>query len=83
MSRLPDAFDPDRPLMLRCACGADQAPGEHNQAAASVEEQSQTFVEATLMKAMFPVDSVRRQFLRAVGANTARAAIASVSMLSE
>ncbi len=30
------------------------------------------------MKALFPVDSVRRGFLRAVGANTARAAIASV-----
>jgi len=30
------------------------------------------------MKALFPVDSVRRGFLRAVGAGTARAAIASV-----
>jgi nitrate/nitrite transport system substrate-binding protein len=30
------------------------------------------------MKALFPVDSVRRRFLKAVGANTARAAIASV-----
>ncbi|HEY8359984.1 MAG TPA: CmpA/NrtA family ABC transporter substrate-binding protein, partial [Ramlibacter sp.] len=34
--------------------------------------------EASLVKALFPVDSVRRRFLRAVGANTARAAIASV-----
>jgi nitrate/nitrite transport system substrate-binding protein len=82
MSRLPDAFDPDRPLMLRCACGADHAPGEHNQAAANIDEQSQSFVEAALMKAMFPVDSVRRQFLRAVGVNTARAAIASVLPIS-
>jgi nitrate/nitrite transport system substrate-binding protein len=24
-----DAYDADRPLMLRCACGADHAPGEH------------------------------------------------------
>jgi nitrate/nitrite transport system substrate-binding protein len=35
-------------------------------------------MEASLVKALFPVDSVRRSFLRAVGANTARAAIASV-----
>jgi nitrate/nitrite transport system substrate-binding protein len=35
-------------------------------------------LEASLMKALFPVDSVRRGFLRAVGAGTARAAIASV-----
>jgi nitrate/nitrite transport system substrate-binding protein len=82
MSRLPDAFDPDRPLMLRCACGADHAPGEHNQTASNIDEQSQSFVEASLMKALFPVDSVRRQFLRAVGANTARAAIASVLPIS-
>ena len=33
MSRLPatpktyDAYDADRPLMLRCACGQDHAPG--------------------------------------------------------
>jgi nitrate/nitrite transport system substrate-binding protein len=36
------------------------------------------FLEASLVKALFPVDSVRRGFLKAVGANTARAAIASV-----
>ena len=91
MSRLPDTaasastpkaadpYDADRPLMLRCGCGADHAPGEHAIAmAASEEELSRNFVEATLMKAMFPVDSMRRNFLRAVGANTARAAIASV-----
>ena len=35
-------------------------------------------MEASLMKALFPVDSVRRGFLKAVGANTARAAIASL-----
>ena len=35
-------------------------------------------MEATMVKALFPVDSVRRGFLKAVGANTARAAIASL-----
>ena len=79
MSSLPDAYDADRPLMLRCACGQDHAPGEHGAAAPmDAEEQSRAFMEASLVKALFPVDSVRRGFLRAVGANTARAAIASL-----
>jgi nitrate/nitrite transport system substrate-binding protein len=71
-----DAFDADRPLMLRCACGEDHAPGEH--AAQTEQSVSQSFMEATMVKALFPVDSVRRGFLKAVGANTARAAIASL-----
>ena len=29
MTKSFDAFDADRPLMLRCACGQDHAPGEH------------------------------------------------------
>jgi nitrate/nitrite transport system substrate-binding protein len=78
MSTLPDAYDPDRPLKLRCACGADHAPGEHAAAATTEEAYSRDFIESTLVKALFPVDSVRRGFLRAVGAGTARAAIASV-----
>lgn len=83
MSQLPDAYDADRPLMMRCACGADHAPGEHAAAtAASEEEASRNFMEAALVKALFPVDTVRRGFLKAVGANTARAAIASVLPVS-
>lgn len=78
MSNRFDAYDANRPLMLRCACGENHAPGEHNSAAASAQELSHSFMEASLVKALFPVDSVRRSFLRAVGANTARAAIASV-----
>lgn len=79
MSRLPeskatDPYDADRPLMLRCACGQNHAPEQHASAVAASDAK----LEASLMKALFPVDSVRRQFLRAVGANTARAAIASV-----
>jgi nitrate/nitrite transport system substrate-binding protein len=84
MSKPYDAYDADRPLMLRCACGQDHAPGEHDRAAgaASAEELSRDFLEASLMKALFPVDSVRRGFLKAVGASTARAAIASVLPVS-
>ncbi|WP_048438431.1 CmpA/NrtA family ABC transporter substrate-binding protein [Caenimonas sp. SL110] len=83
MTNAYDAFDADKPLMLRCACGQDHAPGEHGQATGSSEEElSCNFMEASLVKALFPVDSVRRSFLRAVGANTARAAIASVLPMS-
>ena len=77
MSNRFDAYDADRPLMLRCACGEDHTPGEHD-SATSAQELSHSFMEASLVKALFPVDSVRRSFLRAVGANTARAAIASL-----
>jgi nitrate/nitrite transport system substrate-binding protein len=82
MSQAYDPYDADRPLMLRCACGQDHAPGEHAAAqvaaADDAEALSHSFVEASLMKALFPVDSVRRGFLKAVGAGTARAAIASL-----
>ncbi|MBO9643212.1 MAG: ABC transporter substrate-binding protein [Pseudacidovorax sp.] len=85
MSRLPandrrsDPYDADRPLMLRCACGQDHAPGDHATAAAgSVEDASRDFVEASLVKALFPHEPLRRRFLQAVGASTARAAIASL-----
>jgi nitrate/nitrite transport system substrate-binding protein len=87
MSRLPatdtyktyDAYDADRPLMLKCACGQDHAPGQHGQAAVqTVEDLSRDFMEASLVKALFPIDGVRRGFMKAVGANTARAVIASL-----
>ncbi len=87
MSRLPastpaarhDPYDADRPLMLRCSCGQDHAPQDHAAALATqAEDMANNHIEASLMKALFPVDSVRRGFLKAVGANTARAAIASV-----
>ena len=79
MSRLPDSpandpFDADRPLALRCACGQNHAPGEHTDAI----QASDAKLEASLIKALFPIDSVRRHFIRAVGASTARAAIMSV-----
>jgi len=77
-----DAYDADKPLMLHCACGQAHSPEDHNaQAALSVEDTSRNFMEAAFVKALFPVDAVRRNFLRAVGANTARAAIASMMPL--
>ncbi|MBC7415333.1 MAG: ABC transporter substrate-binding protein [Herminiimonas sp.] len=69
-----------------CNCGSHASQAAHD-----LEEQarlrargtdpetlSQDFIEAALVKALFPRDGMRRRFLQAVGANTARAAIASV-----
>ena len=76
-------YDPTRPLLSRCSCGRHQSDAEHSadestQGATSIESLSNDFVEAALVKALFPQDAVRRRFLRAVGASTALAAIASV-----
>ncbi|MGA0612506.1 CmpA/NrtA family ABC transporter substrate-binding protein [Caldimonas sp. KR1-144] len=85
MSRYFRPFDPDQPLMAKCGCGRDHTVGEHAreaEAAASPERDterfSREFIEATLVKALFPHEPLRRRFLQAVGANTARAAIASL-----
>lgn len=90
-------YDADRPLMLHCSCGRPHTAAEHAaeqasaQAAATlrsrsldseVEAYSQSFVEASLVKALFPQDALRRRFLRAVGKGTAMAAIGSVLPLA-
>ncbi len=69
------AFDADRPLNFACACGRHTSEAEH---AADTETFSNNFIEAALVKALFPVDRVRRAFIKAVGADTARAAVAAV-----
>jgi len=81
-------FDADRPMRLGCACGKHASDADHAAAesvsdadakrAANTEVLSNDFIEATLMKALFPQDAVRRAFVKAVGAGTARAALASV-----
>jgi nitrate/nitrite transport system substrate-binding protein len=79
--------------MLKCSCGRNHSPADHHAevaadaAAATLRARSETaefeaysqeFIEATLVKALFPQDQERRNFLRAVGKKTAMAAIASV-----
>jgi nitrate/nitrite transport system substrate-binding protein len=82
MTQRYDPFDADRPLLLlKCACGRDHAPGEH-QEPQTPEDESRSFIEASFMKALFPQEPLRRRFLQAVGASTARAAIASLLPLS-
>ena len=81
LSKAHDPYDADRPLMMRCACGGDHASDQHGAmetAQATQESMAADFIEATLVKSLFPVDRVRRGFLKAVGADTARAAIASL-----
>jgi nitrate/nitrite transport system substrate-binding protein len=83
MSRFDDPYDADRPLRLRCACGAHDSAAEHaaaqrEGASADVEADSRAFIEASLVKALFPHDDLRRRFLKAVGRRTAMAAIGSV-----
>jgi nitrate/nitrite transport system substrate-binding protein len=89
MTQYFDPYNADRPLMLKCSCGRDHTAAEHETEAAAVtlrarsetaefEAYSNEFIEATLVKALFPQDAVRRRFLRAVGKGAAMSAIASV-----
>ncbi|NTV85711.1 MAG: ABC transporter substrate-binding protein, partial [Burkholderiaceae bacterium] len=93
MSEFFSPYDADRPLMLKCSCGRDHTLADHHaevsadaaavelrrrSESAEFEAYSNEFIEATLVKALFPQDEVRRRFLRAVGKGTAMAAIASV-----
>ncbi|MBC7717068.1 MAG: ABC transporter substrate-binding protein, partial [Pseudorhodobacter sp.] len=62
--------------MLRCACGADHAPQTHAQVAP--DTLGRQFMEASLVKALFPREPVRRAFMKALGRGSAMAAIGSV-----
>ena len=83
-------YDPEHNNSTSCCCGQHSNAQEHladelrQQELASLnrvrdpETLNQDVIEEALMRALFPDDHVRRDFLRAVGVNTARAAIASV-----
>lgn len=83
-------YSPDHSL-ARCACGMHASQHEHDAehgAASRVPPQdaetlSRNFLEMAAVRALFPHDAVRRRFLRAVGVNAARAAIASVLPLAD
>ena len=84
-------YDPESALGPGCSCGQHHDQGTHDAAASLARQQrgtnvdslSQDFVEATLIKALFPQDSVRRKFLSAVGAGTAMSAISSLLPISQ
>ncbi|MDB5512267.1 MAG: nitrate transporter substrate-binding protein, partial [Enterovirga sp.] len=76
MSTFDDPFDASRRLHRQgCSCGAHASEAEH---AAAVTGPYGRVVEGGIMRAMFPDDSTRRGFLKAVGASTALAALAQV-----
>ena len=81
MSSIYHPYDPDH-NGSGCSCGQHATAQEHDAAATArktdPELLSNDIVEEAILRAMFPQDSLRRTFLRAVGANTVRAAIASV-----
>lgn len=89
-----DPLDADRPLAMRCSCGRHHSQQAHDEQAGAhaaaidtlkarpVEADTQAyideFVQATVFKALFPRDEVRRHFIRSVGKSTALAAVSSV-----
>lgn len=93
MAQYFDPYDATQDLMAPCGCGRRHSVGEHQREAAAqaaaaelrqrsesadFEAYSREFIEASLVKALFPQDAVRRRFLRAVGKGAAMSAIASV-----
>jgi nitrate/nitrite transport system substrate-binding protein len=80
MSAFRDPFDPMLRLGAGCSCGVHQSQDEHD-AALTADEDGETLnrrvIESAVMRALFPRDETRRRFIRAVGASTAYAAIAS------
>jgi nitrate/nitrite transport system substrate-binding protein len=83
MSTFDNPFDAQRRLnRLGCSCGRHGSQGEHDRDAqlqcAAVESEDKRYegaVASAVMRAMFPKDAARREFLKAVGASTAMAAI--------
>ena len=84
MSMFNDPFNPD--VKLGCACGRHRDQATHDAEFGSKRPDTEALagraVEQAVMRALFPRDGERRRFLKAVGANTALAAIAQVFPLA-
>ncbi|MBX9810781.1 MAG: ABC transporter substrate-binding protein [Burkholderiales bacterium] len=82
MSAFNDPFDPQVKFGNGCHCGHHATPAEHNADPADTTSDSEALgsraVESAVMRALFPHDETRRNFLRAVGASTAMAAISTL-----
>ena len=79
MRDVPQLHNANAALSAPCACGQHRSKQEHD---AHVVRDAETLgrdtVESAMVRALFPNDHARRRFLKAVGTNTAMAAIASV-----
>ncbi len=82
MSPFNDPFDPQVKLGNGCNCGHHATQAEHNAGLANTTSDSEALgsraVESAVMRALFPHDETRRNFLNAVGAGTAMAAISTL-----
>jgi len=84
MSAFKNPFDPTIRLKQGCSCGQHVSQSEHDALAASAPEPREEeaalnrVIESTLMRSIFPHDETRRNFLKAVGAGTALAALSSL-----
>jgi nitrate/nitrite transport system substrate-binding protein len=79
MSGFDNPFNPEIKLSRGCTCGQHHSQAEHDRESALRGEEAhfERVVESAAVRALFPVDSTRRAFIRAVGAGTALAAISS------
>ncbi len=77
MSNRYKPFELNGGLFTGCSCGAHVSESEH-QESLTTEKLNNDFIEATLVKALFPNENVRRSFIKAVGMGTAMSAISSV-----
>jgi nitrate/nitrite transport system substrate-binding protein len=82
MSMFKNPFDPNVKLG-RCSCGKHHSQAEHEAAHAGSgvhddETALHRAVESAVVRALFPADADRRNFIRAVGAGTALAAIGTL-----
>ena len=75
MALFDDPFDGDTRLSKSgCSCGKHASQADH-EAALEGEALYQRVVASGVMRALFPEDTSRRAFLKAVGAGTAAAAV--------
>src|SRR5258706_4362618 len=79
MSAFQDPFNPDAKLGQGCGCGRHHDQAEHDAEsvrATDTDALASRAVDQAVMRALFPNDGTRRRFLKAVGVNTAMAAVA-------
>ena len=77
MSAFKDPFDPDVELHPPgCTCGQHTGVAKADGALSDLESHEIRAVDTAVMRALFPHDGTRRRFLKAVGVNTALAAVA-------
>lgn len=86
MSTFSNPFSSAVRFMKGCICGKHHSQAEHERTISAEavdappsndEGRFRRVVETAVMRAMFPVDAERRAFLKAVGASTAAAALAT------